>query len=52
MVITDMRMETEAAGFDVIHAAKQAPYNPANAMLIAHPSRGSGWKAKALNRCL
>jgi ActR/RegA family two-component response regulator len=29
MVITDMRMETESAGFDVIRAANKKPYKPA-----------------------
>jgi len=46
MVITDMRMETETAGFDVIHAAKQKAYNPATAILTAYPSLGSDWKSK------
>src|SRR5258708_3706397 len=33
MVITDMRMESENSGLDVVHAAKKAPYQPAVAML-------------------
>ena len=37
MVITDMRMEDEHAGKDVIAAAKEAPYNPAIALLTAFP---------------
>jgi DNA-binding response OmpR family regulator len=37
MVITDMRMEDEQAGAEVISAAKQAPYNPAIALLTAFP---------------
>jgi DNA-binding response OmpR family regulator len=37
MVITDMRMEDERAGEDVIAAAKEAPYNPAIALLTAFP---------------
>src|SRR6266516_3214665 len=45
MIITDMRMETEAAGYDVIHAAKQKPYNPAISILTAYPSLGSDWKS-------
>lgn len=35
MVITDMRMEGERAGEDVIQAAKAAPYKPAVALLSA-----------------
>ncbi len=46
LVITDMRMETETAGFDVIHAAKQKPYHPATAILTAYPTLGSDWKSK------
>lgn len=37
MVITDMRMEDDRAGHDVIAAAKEAPYNPAVALLTAFP---------------
>ncbi len=37
MVITDMRMEDEHAGADVIAAAKEAPYSPAIALLTAFP---------------
>lgn len=37
MVITDMRMEDEHAGKDVIAAAKEAPYAPAIALLTAFP---------------
>lgn len=44
MVITDMRMETETAGYDVIRAARQLPYNPATAILTAYPSLGNEWR--------
>lgn len=37
MVITDMRMESEKAGLDVVKAAKSASYQPAVAMLTAFP---------------
>ena len=37
MVITDMRMEDEHAGAEVIAAAKEAAYNPAVALLTAFP---------------
>ncbi len=37
MVITDMRMEDEHAGAEVIAAAKEAAYNPAIALLTAFP---------------
>ena len=37
MVITDMRMESDASGRDVILAARSAPYHPAVALLTAYP---------------
>ncbi|MGC9197930.1 MAG: response regulator [Acidobacteriaceae bacterium] len=37
MVITDMRMESDAAGRDVILAARSAPYHPAVALLTSFP---------------
>ncbi len=52
MVITDMRMETETAGYDVIRAAKQKPYNPATSILTAYPSLGSDWKSKGAQSLL
>ena len=52
MVITDMRMESETAGYDVIRAAKQKPYNPATSILTAYPSLGSDWKSKGAQSLL
>ena len=43
MIITDMRMENEAAGTDVIQAARSAPYHPAVALLTAFPVDEEGW---------
>ena len=37
MVISDMRMESEEAGREVIAAARTAPYHPAVALLTAFP---------------
>ncbi len=37
MVITDMRMESDAAGREVIQAARSAAYHPAVALLTAFP---------------
>jgi DNA-binding response OmpR family regulator len=37
MVITDMRMESDAAGREVIQAARNAAYHPAVALLTAFP---------------
>jgi DNA-binding NtrC family response regulator len=52
MVITDMRMEHETAGYDVIRAAKQQSYNPAVAILTAYPSLGSDWKSRGAESML
>lgn len=38
MVITDMRMESDRAGTEVVEAARKAPYQPAIAMLTAFPT--------------
>jgi DNA-binding response OmpR family regulator len=37
LIITDIRMETEIAGYDVILAARQQAYDPAIAVLSASP---------------
>jgi DNA-binding response OmpR family regulator len=37
MIITDMRMESDAAGREVIQAARNAAYHPAVALLTAFP---------------
>jgi DNA-binding NtrC family response regulator len=52
MVITDMRMETETSGYDVIRAAKQQKYNPAVAILTAYPTLGSDWKSRGAESML
>ncbi len=52
MVITDMRMESETSGYDVIRAAKQQPYNPATSILTAYPTLGSDWKVKGAHSLL
>jgi len=52
MVITDMRMETETAGYDVIRRAKQQKYNPAVAILTAYPSLGGDWKTRGAESML
>lgn len=52
MVITDMRMETETAGYDVIRAARNQSYNPATAILTAFPVLGSEWESKGAQSLL
>jgi DNA-binding NtrC family response regulator len=42
MVITDMKMETDTAGYDVLRAAKRQTYSPATAILTAFPTMVNG----------
>jgi DNA-binding NtrC family response regulator len=44
MVITDMRMESETAGFQVVQAAKKQSYRPATAILTAYPPVEGDWR--------
>lgn len=52
MVITDMRMETERAGYDVVRAAKKTSYDPAIAVLTAYPMLGNEWRQEGANSML
>jgi DNA-binding response OmpR family regulator len=46
MVISDLRMETEEAGLEVIRAARRQSYKPATALLTAYPPNGEHWSAE------
>jgi len=46
MVITDMRMESDTAGYDVIRFAKQQDYDPAIAILTAYAALGTDWNSR------
>lgn len=52
MVITDMKMETDRAGYEVVRAAKKADYNPATAILTAYPMLGTDWKQEGAQSML
>ena len=52
MVITDMRMESDSSGLEVVQAAKKAPYQPAVAMLTAFPLPGSEWEDEGADKML
>ena len=52
MVITDMRMESEKAGLEVVKAAKAAPCQPAVAMLTAFPFADSEWQRTGSDKML
>lgn len=45
LVITDLKMETEGAGFDVLKAALEQPYRPATLLLTAYPLPQQEWSA-------
>jgi CheY-like chemotaxis protein len=44
MVITDLCMETEDAGLEVVRTARQQSYDPATALLTAYPPSAAHWK--------
>jgi DNA-binding response OmpR family regulator len=52
MVITDMRMESDAAGADVITAARSAVYHPAIALLTAFPLADDDWQLAGADKML
>ena len=47
MVISDLRMETENAGLEVIRAARRHAYKPATALLTACPPSDEPWNEEA-----
>jgi DNA-binding response OmpR family regulator len=52
MVITDMRMESDAAGAEVIASARSAPYHPAVALLTAFPLAEEDWQSMGADKML
>lgn len=44
LVITDIRMETPTAGFDVVRTARQLSPRPSILILTAHPVPANDWK--------
>jgi DNA-binding response OmpR family regulator len=52
MVITDMRMESDAAGSEVIAAARNAPCHPAVALLTAFPLADEDWQSMGADKML
>jgi DNA-binding response OmpR family regulator len=52
MIITDMRMESDASGREVIHAARTAAYHPAVALLTAFPVDEDAWQEMGADRML
>ena len=52
MVITDMRMESDAAGAEVVEAARLASYRPAVALLTAFPLAEEDWQSMGADKML
>jgi len=52
MVISDMRMESDAAGAEVVQAARQAAYKPAIALLTAFPVAEEDWQEMGADKML
>jgi DNA-binding response OmpR family regulator len=52
MLITDMRMESDAAGIEVIKAARVASYHPAVALLTAFPVAEEDWQQMGADKLL
>lgn len=52
MVITDMRMETETAGLQVVRLARDQPYQPATAILTAYPPDDADWRQQGAGSLL
>ena len=52
MLITDMRMEHDVAGVEVIRAARSAAYHPAVALLTAFPVAEEDWQEMGADQLL
>jgi DNA-binding response OmpR family regulator len=46
LVLTDLKMENETSGFEVVRSAREQQYRPAVAILTAFPYLGGEWKKK------
>jgi CheY-like chemotaxis protein len=52
LVLTDMRMETPIAGYDVVRAARQLERSPVVVILTAFPMPPSDWRASGADALL
>jgi CheY-like chemotaxis protein len=52
LVLTDMRMETPIAGYDVVRAAQRLNPRPAVAILTAFPIPSSDWRSSGADALL
>ncbi len=52
MVITDLRMEEDASGLEVLRAAKKLPNPPVVALLTAFPEAEDDWRSEGADQLL
>jgi CheY-like chemotaxis protein len=52
LVVTDVRMEREASGFEVVRAAARQPSRPATAVLTAYLPHTEQWKKEPVDAIL
>ncbi len=52
MIITDMRMEEDSSGVEVVKAAREAAYHPAVALLTAFPLAEEDWQEMGADKML
>lgn len=52
LVITDMKMEKDESGYEVVHAAQAQPYQPATAILTAFPDLSGSWQRSGAHSML
>lgn len=52
IVITDMHMETETAGYEVVHAANAYPHPPITVILTGYACQYTDWQEHGANALL
>jgi DNA-binding NtrC family response regulator len=52
LVISDLKMETDGAGFEVVKAAMEQSYKPATLLLTAYPVPQQEWSARGADGLL
>lgn len=52
LVLTDLKMEHEGAGFDVVRLAREQSYRPPVVILTACPDLGRDWKEQGAESLL
>jgi CheY-like chemotaxis protein len=52
LLITDLKMESDGAGFEVVKAALEQPYKPATLLLTAYPVPQEEWSLRGFDGLL